>query len=203
VLVATGGWMLVGPRSVPRAAAAIGVRASSITISEDGAPRVTVDLSGLADTALRARLESGLAQTIVTRIDALDARDTAHPVATVVRTCHVRYDAWERRYHVRIETARDVAVSVAPSIEAALDLCLDLHALEVGQARDWRGVPTAAVSFVALVELNPLSRESALRVHSWLERSGGRGERTFFGPFVSSFVDGQVGHAERALTARE
>lgn len=188
---------------LPRAAASNGARADAITVGADGVPRVSVDLAHLADDTLRSRLESGLAQTLVTRVDGYGASDVTRPLATARSSCRVRYDEWDERYEARVEAAGSTTIHRTSSLDEVLDVCLDLRALEVGAPSDWADDAADGASFVATVELNPLSRESAHRVHLWLEQGNDGSDTVFFGPFVGLFVDGQIGDAERALGAQE
>jgi hypothetical protein len=185
-----------GPSCVRTAAAA---PRAIVDVGPGGVPRVSVDLASFADDALRLRLESGLAQTVVTRVDAYDPSDTAHARASAVRSCRVRYDEWTERYEARVETESATSALVTSSLDEIIRACLELREVPVGDPSDWADRAPTSASFALAVELNPLSRETAHRVHRWLERDGrGQGD-TFFGPFVGLFVDAQIGEAERAL----
>jgi hypothetical protein len=57
----------------------------------------------------------------------------------------------------------------------------------------------------SLIELNPLSNSTVARIRRWLARP--RGEynvesKSFFGSFVSLFVNDRIGNAERVLRVK-
>nr|MDQ3036209.1 hypothetical protein [Myxococcota bacterium] len=170
---------------------------------EDGRARVRADAGDLADAAMVRRLQSGLPQTLVTRVYAYRG-DATTPLAIGVRSCRVTYDPWGLTYRVQIQTDASDRSETMSSIDRVVDACLDLDGLAVGRARDWDGARGAAVWFAVLVELNPLSPDTVHRIRRWLARPDGVGTSgdAFFGSFVSLFVNRRIGDAERVLRFR-
>ena len=188
--------------SITRAQDAVPQRAITARF-EDGRARVRADASDLADPALVRRLQSGLPQTLVTRVYAYRGA-AATPLAVGVRSCRITYDPWGLSYRVQIQTAASDRSETMSSIDRVVDACLDLDGLEVGRPSDWEAARGADVWFAVLFELNPLSPDTVHRIRRWLSRPDGVGASgdAFFGSFVSLFVNRRIGDAERILRFR-
>lgn len=165
-----------------------------------GVPSVTVRASLLADAALERRLANGLPVTLVVRVVAYDgAIEEGLPIVTHTRACHVAYDAWERRFDVRVEQGEREIASQVSSVEDALVACLDLDRDPIGRRADYRAQRRERVSFALSVDVNPQTRRAASSLSGWLARAdGGVGAPTFFGALVGPIAFGPVG-AERTL----
>jgi hypothetical protein len=170
----------------------------------DGAPRLDVSVADFAvDAETRRKLTSGLPQTIQFRTYAYTA-DRAEPVAVAVRSCRVAYDLWEESFRVQIASeSRDRTVSVA-TIEDVVTQCLVASQMPVGSASDWSPLHGRRAWFAVIVELNPLTPDTVQRIRRWLARPqrGSVDSDSFFGSFVSLFVNRGIGAAERTLRFR-
>lgn len=170
----------------------------------DGVARLDVRVASFLDDAeTRRKLTSGLSQTIQLRAYAYVAGRDA-PVAVTLRSCRVAYDLWEERYRVEVATeSTERAISVASLAEVAQH-CLTLRDQPLGQRADWANHHGAQAYFAVLVELNPLTPDTLARIRRWLARPsrGTLESDSFFGSFVSLFVNRGVGDAERALRLR-
>lgn len=167
----------------------------------EGVPRLDVSVADFAsDAETRRKLTSGLPQTILFRAYAYTpGRD--EPVAVAARSCRVAYDLWEERFRVQIASeAGDRTVSLA-SLEEVVTTCLVAEQLPVGRAADWARVRGSRAYFAVLVELNPLTPDTVQRIRRWLARPqrGAVDSDSFFGSFVSLFVNRGIGDAERTL----
>jgi hypothetical protein len=200
-----GAWLLAALMLV-----ASGVRA------EDDAPvrsmlvrwvGTTPQLSFSADDFVTAKvaekLNGGLPQRIVTRVYAyLEGEDD--PITITVLSCRVAYDLWEGLYRVQVQTeSSDRSFAVADQ-RAVMRACLDVRSLSIGTAETFARSRGKRVYFAALLELNPLSRDTVQRIQRWLSKSGDgqlRGD-AFFGSFVSIFVSRRMGSAEHSLAFR-
>jgi len=207
-----------GPHGPPLAVAALlaallapsGVAAQTIAERrmgvhfEEGVPRVDVsaaDFAGNAET--RRKLASGLPQTLVFRTYAYTS-GVEVPVAVSARSCRVVYDLWEERYRVQLANERGDSTSSVSTVEEVVSLCLVAERLPIGTSGDWATLHGRSVTFAVLVELNPLTADTVQRVRRWLARPqrGRVDSDSFFGSFVSLFVNRGIGAAERTLQFR-
>ncbi len=171
---------------------------------EAGTPRIDVSAADFAsDPETRRKLTSGLPQTLLFRTYAYAAgRDT--PVAATARSCRVVYDLWEERFRVQVTSVTgDLTVTVG-SLDEVVQRCLVAERLAVGSAAEWAGVQGRRAYFAVLVELNPLTPDTVQRIRRWIARPqrGQVDSDSFFGSFVSLFVNRSIGEAERTLRFR-
>jgi hypothetical protein len=84
-----------------------------------------------------------------------------------------------------------------------LDRCLVMRGIPIGDPADY---PHNSRMYVAsLIQLNPLSNSTVARIRRWLARPRGDYNvegKSFFGSFVSLFVNDRIGSAERVLRLR-
>ncbi len=162
---------------------------------------LTVSYPDLFDAALAQKVDSGFAMNLVLR--AWLFRDGAtSPEALAVRTWRVAYDLWDEVYLIEERDDAGTRTYREPTRAAAMRRLSSLHHLPVADsARMQQG---ARYRVRALIEVNPVSPELAAQVRRWLTRPpeshrfAGAGE-SFFGSFVSIFVNPRVGDAERSL----
>lgn len=169
----------------------------------DGVPRVSGEASSLVDAEMRRRLQSGLPQTLLTRVYAYRG-SSGTPLAMAVRSCRITWDLWDLQFRVQHESASGESSSRARTLQEVFDLCVDLNALPVGDRDDWQAHAGRRAWFAVLIELNPMSPETVRRVRRWLAQPGGVGpaDGAFFGTFVSLFVNRQISQAERTIRFR-
>ncbi len=165
----------------------------------EGVPRLDVSVADFAsDAETRRKLTSGLPQTLQFRAYAYTSgRD--EPVAVAARSCRVAYDLWEERFRVQIASeAGDRTVSLG-TLEEVVSHCLVAEHLPVGRASDWAPLHGRRAYFAVAVELNPLTPDTVQRIRRWLARPqrGAVDSDSFFGSFVSLFVNRGIGAAER------
>jgi hypothetical protein len=192
-----------GVRPSP-AAAQPRVRTRTIGVRWDhGVPRISVSSSDLVTADVRRKLESGLPQTLVTRIYAYP-ESGGSPIAVTPLQCRVAYDLWEEVFRVQVQTASGDRSESASTIEQVVRRCLVARDVPVGTTADYAARRGSRVYFAVLVELNPMSPDTVQRIRRWLARpNGGRLDGdAFFGSFVSMFVNRRIGAAERTLSFR-
>lgn len=188
-----------------------GVRAQDASIPErrlgiswrDGGPTVHFSAVDLADESVRRKLASGLPQTLLMRVYAYGADGQA--IAVAARSCRVSYDIWEELYRVEVQTARVSRDESLRDLDAVLHRCFVADREPVGRGNDYAARRGERIYFAVLMELNPLSPSTVLRLRRWLARpaGGGRiGGDAFFGSMVSLFVNRQIGDAERSMRFR-
>jgi hypothetical protein len=153
------------------------------------------------DADLLEQLASGFAQTIVLGAYVHQASDDT-PIWYTTATYRVVYAQWDEVYLVRV---RD------PSGEHNLREAGRAEALR--DATTMRELPIAPLAQIAvggryyasfIVEVNPVTPELVAEVRRWLARPrGGQvGTDSFFGSFVSIFVNPKVPAADRTLRFR-
>jgi hypothetical protein len=169
-----------------------------------GAPRIDVSIADFAsDPETRRKLMSGLPQTLqLSAFAYIEGRE--EPIAATARQCRIAYDLWEERFRVQVTTEASARTISVRSIDEVVAQCLVVDRLVVGAPNAWTGVRGRRAYFGVLVELNPLTADTVQRIRRWLARPqrGTVDSDSFFGSFVSLFVNPQIGAAERALRFR-
>jgi len=181
------------------AAAAPPVRLTGVARKADKLV-VSVGLQDLFGPRDVERLLSGFTTRVLIRV-ALVREDQNQSVAQAVRLSEIVYDLWDEKLRVRVSSelpgkpdAHDV-----PTPKAAVDLATTLVAFPLAEIAKLDPGAVYHVTFRA--DLNPISDELVTNVRRWLSRPGSRagsGE-SFFGSFVSVFVNSRVEDSERML----
>lgn len=172
----------------------IQVLPSGLTITYSAA-----DLLPSGDT----RLDSGLPQRIVVQHFVYE-RGRAAPVAASGHSCRVVYDLWQALYRVDYEhLGLPQNVFAYRTRAEVIERCLVMRGFPLGSAEELARARRVYVG--SLIELNPLSNSTVARIRRWLSRP--RGEynvetKSFFGSFVSLFVNDRIGTAERVVRLR-
>jgi len=164
---------------------------------------VSTMFTELLDTNAYERLASGFATTVVARIYVY-RKGSDEPVAAVMSSFRVVYDLWDQNYVVRVDgplgrrtwrfTQRAEALKALTTLDAVPIAPLD-------------SIPRGPLFYMAMVvELNPVSPELLAEMRRWLTRPAGsasidRGS-SFFGSFVSVFVNPRLPEADRVLRMR-
>ena len=185
------------------AAAQLSERRFGVTFTE-GRPRVDVSMADFAnDPEVGRKLRSGLPQTFVVRIYAYPVGNET-PIAVAARSCRVVYDLWEERFRVQRASELGDETLIVRTVEEVVDRCLVARQLAIGTAADWQSSRGQRAYFAALVEFNPVTPDTVQRIRRWLARPqrGRVDSDSFFGSFVSLFVNRRIGDAERALRFR-
>ncbi|MCC6748990.1 MAG: hypothetical protein IT371_15125 [Deltaproteobacteria bacterium] len=193
--------MLVAPTSAPRAESVV-LKAADFR-EERGQLVVSAGFRELFDHALRKQLRSGFATTVVMRVY-LYARDGGAAVAVSGQTLRAVYDLWDEVYLLRVEDARGNYYVRLRDQRQVVDRLTSFWRFPVGAlARLRRGEGY----FVAgVVEVNPMSPEVLAEVRRWLRNPSRQprqvGGESFFGSFVSIFVNNKIRRAERTFKFR-
>ena len=163
-----------------------------------------VGLQDLFDGPARERLTSGFATRILVRVQLL-RHGESEPLAVGFQRVEMVYDIWDEKFRVRTTrgpgTDRELtAATVAEAILAAsalvrfpVELASPLRAGE-------------RYNLAVRGDLNPLSPELVGEVRRWLRqpagvqrRPGAGGGDSFFGNFVTVFVNPQIEDSERQV----
>ncbi len=172
-------------------------------VFRSGSPHFYYSARDLINREAEKKLDSGLPQRIVVQHFAYVQR-RSEPVAVSATHCKVVYDLWQAAYRVEYETIGGLMHNHTLGTRAeVLELCLVMRNQKLGEASDYGSHRRMHVA--SLIELNPLSSSTIARIRRWLSRP--RGEynlesRSFFGSFVSLFVNDRIGTAERTLRLR-
>ncbi len=184
--------------AAPRPAAADEPRAVTMDLYEtDGLLRV-VTSANVLDASAYNRLDDGLPSTVVIRVW-LSPTGKQRAVAAAVLRRQIVYDLWDEVYTV---------VSAGPTGRRTFQVKFRAEALKLLTAVDvslasLAGLdPDTSYTVWVQAELNPVSAGNLAEVRRWLsEGSGGGLDRggSFFGSFVSVFVNPKLPAAERVL----
>jgi hypothetical protein len=176
-----------------------------VQIDDDGRfVSLSAAFPDLLDDDLKHKLDSGFATNVVVRAF-LFREGAAAPDALALRTFRVAYDLWDEVYLVEERDDAGVRRYREKSRDAAARRMTTLQHLPIG---DCARMPVGQRYVAALlIEVNPVSPELLAQVRRWLTRPpeghrfAGAGE-SFFGSFVSIFVNPHVGDAEKVLRFR-
>ena len=171
--------------------------------AEPSALTITYSAADLMHGDAAGKLDSGLPQRIVVQHYSY-ASGRSEAIAAGGHSCKVVFDLWQGVYRVEYERfgAAPVALALRTRGEV-IERCLVMRDFPLGSSADYAGVRRVYVG--SLIELNPLSTTTVARIRRWLSRP--RGEynvetKSFFGSFVSLFVNDRIGTAERVLRLR-
>ena len=158
----------------------------------------------LINAAALKKLDSGLPQRMVVQ-HFVYTKNRAEPVAVSGHSCRVVYDLWQAVYRVEYEAFGAAPVAYAyKSRSEVLERCLVMRLVPILLGVELHGIRQIYVA--SLIELNPLSSSTVARIRRWLARPRGDYNsidgKSFFGSFVSLFVNDRIGTAERVLRLR-
>jgi hypothetical protein len=168
-----------------------------------GGLTITYSAADLMHRAAASKLDSGLPQRILVQHYAY-ASGRSEALAAGGHSCKVVYDLWQGVYRVEYERFGSAPTAHAFRTQAeVIERCLVMREFPLGTRADYGDVRRIYVG--SLIELNPLSTTTIARIRRWLSRP--RGEynvetKSFFGSFVSLFVNDRIGTAERVLRLR-
>ena len=164
---------------------------------------ISYSAADLMNHAAVQKLDSGLPQRVVAQHFVYQSGQH-QPLAAAGHSCKVVYDLWQAVYRVEYEQLGFAPIALAFRTRAdVIDHCLVMRAFPVGGVAELGSSKRVYVG--SLIELNPLSTSTVARIRRWLSRP--RGEynvetKSFFGSFVSLFVNDRIGTAERVLRVR-
>jgi hypothetical protein len=154
------------------------------------------------DRDLLEQLSSGFAQTVVVRAYVYRS-GTTEQVWFAAATYRVVYAHWDEVFLVRLRDPRGETNLRLPSRAEALKA---VTAFDEFPAAPLHAVPIGKNHFVGVVvEVNPVASELLAEVRRWLSRPRAgqvAGDASFFGSFVSVFVNPKLATADRTLRFR-
>jgi hypothetical protein len=172
----------------------IGLRGGQLVMS--------VGLQDLFGPAERARLTSGFATRVLIRV-ALEELETETPVALAVQRGEIVFDIWDEKFSVRVTRGLGAELrALASSADEAIWQATALWRFPLVEAARLR--PGTRYVVVVRGDLNPISEDLLADVRRWLVQPA-RGQRrlgagdSFFGSFVSIFVNPRIDDSERQV----
>ncbi len=172
----------------------VGVRGGQVVVS--------VGLQDLFGEAERQRLKSGFSTRVLVRT-ALEEAATGDTVALAVWRGEILYDIWDEKFALR--TAANAApeqrgtAATADEAIARTAVLVDFPVADLARLR-----PNAQYVLAVRGDLNPISEDLLVEVRRWLVQPS-RGQRrlgagdSFFGSFVSIFVNPRIEDSERQV----
>ena len=167
----------------------------------DGHLLVSLGLQDLFRPQDTQRLSSGFTCRVLVRV-AILRRDNPEPVAQALRQTEIVYDLWDEKFRVRrFEAGGKVEARETSTTGEAIDLATALIGFPVADLD--RLEPGVAYRVSVRADLNPISQELLADVRRWLARPSPRSRMgsgdSFFGSFVSVFVNPRIDESERQL----
>ena len=160
---------------------------------------VTTDVTRIFDASTYEALQKGFVETVVIRMWVYRA-GSGEPVSFQLLRRRAVYDLWDEIYEVRLDGPGGRVTKKVKFRADALKLLTSLDEVPIAQTAD---IPYDDHHVLAIeVELNPVSAETLAEVRRWLTQGTGGGldrGSSFFGSFVSVFVNPQVAAADRVL----
>jgi hypothetical protein len=192
---------LAGARPAAAAADALPQRAVGVAVA-GGSLVASVGLQDLFGPEERRRLTSGFATRVLIRV-ALREQGADEPMAVAFQRTEIVYDIWDEKFRLRITRGSGPDARVeARTAEEAIARAASLWQFPVADARRLR--PGAAYVLAFRGDLNPISEELLADLRRWLVQPA-RGQRrvgagdTFFGSFVSIFVNPRIEDSDRQV----
>lgn len=187
----------------PRSALAVEARARRTGIDlVDGWITVSVGLQDLLAPADRKKLYSGFVNRFDIRVY-LYRDGEAEPMAAELRRAELVYDIWGERFEARVQDSRgrkQVRQGLAEREAVFTGTALWRFPIEELALLD----PEATYRVRVRGDLNPVREELLQEAKRWLLRPSGRGREgtgdSFFGMFVSVFVNPRIEDSERQVT---
>lgn len=160
---------------------------------------VTTTLTRIFDAAAYDKLEKGFVSTVVIRMWVYKA-GSGEPVSFQLLQRRCVFDLWDEIYEVRLDGPGGRVTKKVKFRADALKLLTSLDEVPIARTSD---IPYEDHHVLAIeAELNPVSQQTLAEVRRWLTQGTGGGlDRggSFFGSFVSVFVNPKIAAADRVI----
>jgi len=190
-------------RGTARADTPIPQRTTGLAV-KNGQLLISVGLQDLFGPAERQHLTSGFSTRVLIRVALQDASsDEGEPLSLAVQRAEIVYDIWDERFSVRVTRGLGAELrAIAPTAEEAIWRATAMWQFPIAETAR---LPSGG-RYVVLVrgDLNPISEDLIKDVRRWLVQPA-RGQRrlgagdSFFGSFVSIFVNPRIDDSERQV----
>lgn len=164
---------------------------------------VSGSVTDVFDRDTLERLSNGFVTTVVVRVYLYRTGQEDRALAFSLAERRIAYDVWDEVYVIRLRDGDGERTYREPSRAEALRRATELVYLPVSPLANVEIGPLYFAGVV--VAVNPISEEILAEVRRWLTRpQGGQlsGDASFFGSFVSVFVNPRVSDADRVLRFR-
>ena len=171
---------------------------------KNGQLLISVGLQDLFGPAERQHLTSGFSTHVLIRVALQEAGNAeGEPVALAVQRAEIVYDIWDEKFSVRVTRGLGAELrALAPTADEAIWRAAALSQFPIADTNRLR----PGGHYVVLVrgDLNPISEDLLADVRRWLVQPA-RGQRrlgagdSFFGSFVSIFVNPRIEDSERQV----
>ena len=153
--------------------------------------------------AYKKLAKNPLATVVVVRLYVY-RKGSSTPVGYQLISARVVYDLWLEEYEVRIDGADERVSGRYKSLPQSYKVITEMHDIPIASLDD---VVIGPHHFLAaVIELNPVSAETQAEMRRWLSRPAGTASfdrgTSFFGSFVSIFVNAKLPEADRVVRAR-
>ncbi len=160
---------------------------------------VTASLTRIFDSSAYENLDTGFASTVVIRMWVYRA-GSGEPISFQLLQRRCVFDLWDEVYDVRLDGPGGRVTKKVKFRADALKLLASLDQVPIARLAD---IPYEEHHVLAIeAELNPVSQQTLAEVRRWLTQGTGGGlDRggSFFGSFVSVFVNPKVEAADRVI----
>ncbi len=190
-------------RGTARADTPIPQRTTGLAV-KNGQLLISVGLQDLFGPAERQHLTSGFSTRVLIRVALQDAAsEEGEPLSLAVQRAEIVYDIWDERFSVRVTRGLGAELrAIAPTAEEAIWRATAMWQFPIAETAR---LPSSG-RYVVLVrgDLNPISEDLIKDVRRWLVQPA-RGQRrlgagdSFFGSFVSIFVNPRIDDSERQV----
>jgi hypothetical protein len=165
---------------------------------------VTGSFSDVFDEEMREQLQSGFVTTVFLRVYLFRAGQDI-PIFFAAATYRVSYDVWDKVFDVRIRDPMGERNYREPTRQEALTDVTTMNQFPVAPLKEIKIGPSYFIGVV--VEVNPVSPELLAEVRRWVARPQGGSDQaqagsSFFGSFVSIFINPKIEEADRTLRFR-
>jgi hypothetical protein len=171
-------------------------------VEKGGLLGVTVNFTELFDEVAYENLSSGFPTTVVVRMYVYRKKNEA-PVSMALASFRVVYDLWNENFMLETEGPLGRKTRKFEHRSDALQILTSLKKFPVASLSE---IDVGPHYFLAMVvELNPVGEELLAETRRWLSESSDERFDTgasFFGSFVSVFVNPKLKEADRVLRLR-
>ena len=164
---------------------------------------VTTSFPELFDQGAADKVSSGFPSSVVVRVYVFRKDRTDRPVSLVLVEHEIVFDLWDEVYVLRTRGPLGKRELRYRSRQQAVRAMTELDHMPIAPLDRVAIGPHHFLA--AVVELNPISPELLAEMRRWLSRPAGESldsSSSFFGSFVSVFVNPKLDRADRTLRIR-
>lgn len=161
--------------------------------------RATFSYRDVFGKKIREKLRSGLPTRVLVQV-ALQSKAAGKPVSYWARAIELVYDLWEEDFVITVEDNRGRRRTRVKTTDEAINVAGVLWRARIAGRT---GLEPGMYRLRFVAEVNPVSKEMVENIRRWLSRPSGSGgseaRSNFFGSFVGSFVDRNIGKADKTV----